>query len=349
MHGGDSSQVLLVTSYMIRLTSPMKKAFERKKANLRDVARNAQVSVATVSRVLNSPDVVKPDTRQRVEAAIEELGFFRSAAARAINTGRTKIVGALIPSLDNDIFALTIDAMEDRLADFGFSLVVATTEEDPDKEARKAKELLDIGVEGLFVPGVTHSEELYAIMRRFRVPTVVISYYDPSFEIPTIGYDNHEAARIAMQHLLDLGHRKILVVHGPTENNDRTRERLAGSRTDRHDVELSFVLTELSVAGGCNAVIECQNQHKEIDAYLCVSDVLAFGVIFELQRLGYKVPFDVSVMGIHNLPSAPSLSPSLSTVDLPARKMGQRAAEALAIWVEDDIVPESVCFETCLV
>lgn len=326
----------------------MKKAFEKKKANLRDVARTAQVSVATVSRVLNSPDVVKPDTRQRVEEVIEELGFFRSAAARAINTGRTKIVGALIPSLDNDIFALTIDAMEDRLADFGFSLVVATTEEDPDKEARKAQELLDIGVEGLFVPGITHSDELYALIRRFRLPTIAVSYYEPSFELPTIGYNNQEAARIAMQHLLDLGHRKIVVVHGPTENNDRTRERLVGSRSDQPDVEMTFVPTELSIAGGCSAVAKCQNHQNDIDAYLCVSDVMAFGVIFELQRRSYKVPDDVSVIGIHDLPSAQSLNPSLTTVHLPARRMGQTAAEALSHWIENDTVPEPMCFQTRL-
>lgn len=321
----------------------------KRRANLRDVAHRADVSVATVSRVLNSPEVVKQDTRRRVEAAIEELGFFRSAAARAINTGRTKILGALIPTIDSDIFALTIEAMENRLADFGFSLVVATTEEDPDKEARKARELLDIGVEGLFIPGVTHSEDLHALIARSNVPTMAISYYDPGYHLPTVGYDNQEAARVALDHLLELGHRRIAVIHGPTEHNDRTRARLDGTRTEAPGVTLTYFETELTVAGGCKAVAQSLAGDLAFDAYLCVSDVLAFGALFELQRRAIAVPSDASVMGIHDLPISEVIEPHLSTVRLPAREMGLKAAELLAAWVEDGSRPEPVYFPTKLV
>lgn len=321
---------------------------EKKRANLRDVARAAEVSVATVSRVLNSPTVVQEETRKRVEKAIADLGFHPSAAARAINSGRTKIIGALIPTLDSDIFALTIDAIESRLADFGFSLVVATTGEDSEKEALKAKELLDIGAEGLFLSGVTHSEKLFALLEHARVPAVVTSYFDPDFTYPTIGYDNREAARIALEHLLDLGHKRIAVVHGPLQHNDRTRERVVGASTDRADVSLSYFEAELTVAGGCNTATQALNAGLKFDAFLCVSDVLAFGLIFELQRNGFSVPEDVSVMGVHDLPSAMSTHPRLSTVRLPAREMGQQAAEALAKWVNDDVRPDSVCLTSVL-
>lgn len=321
---------------------------EKKRANLRDVARAAEVSVATVSRVLNSPAVVQEETRKRVEKAIAELGFHPSAAARAINSGRTKIIGALIPTLDSDIFALTIDAIESRLADFGFSLVVATTGEDQEKEALKAKELLDIGAEGLFLSGVTHSDKLYSLLDHARVPAVVTSYFDPDFMYPTIGYDNRDAARIALDHLLDLGHKRIAVVHGPVQNNDRTRERVFGASTDRTDISLSYIEAELTVDGGCLIASQALKEGLKYDAFLCVSDVLAFGVIFEMQRNRILVPEDVSVMGIHDLPSAMSTHPRLSTVRLPAREMGQQAAEALAKWVNDDILPQSVCLKSVL-
>lgn len=283
-----------------------------------------------------------------MEQAIATLGFHPSAAARAINTGRTKIIGALIPSLDNDIFAITIDEIEARLGEFGFSLVVATTGEDPEKEAVRAKELLDIGVEGLFLSGVSHSEDLKELLQRTRVPAVAISYFDPDFEYPTIGYDNRAAARLAMDHLLDLGHRRIAVIHGSAQHNDRTRERIAGTLSERSDVEVSYFETELSVAGGSATAALTLSQKKEIDAYLCVTDVLAFGVLFELQRAGVSVPEDVSVIGIHDLPSAQCTFPRLSTVRLPARKMGRAAAEALAKWIEQDVRPQEICFETVL-
>lgn len=320
----------------------------RKRANLRDVARMAEVSVATVSRVLNAPDVVRKDTRQRVEAAIQQLGFHPSAAARAINRGRTQIIGALIPTLDSDIFAVTIDAIENRLGEFGYSLVVATTGEDPEREAQRAKQLLDIGVEGLFLSGISHGKALLDLLAHTRVPAIVTSYYDPDFIYPTIGYDNRQAARMALDHLLDLGHRRIAVVHGPVDHNDRTRERVAGTASDRADVTLRYFETALSVAGGAHAVTMADQDPGTFDAFLCVSDVQALGVQFELQRRGINVPGKVSVMGLHDLPSAQSTFPRLSTIHLPAREMGHKAAEALATWLKDDVRPDPLCLASTL-
>ena len=103
------------------------RSYPKKRANLRDVAREAGVSVATVSRVLNNPDLVQETTRLRVQRVIEDLGFVRSAAARAINSGRTQILGALVPTLDNDIFAITLNAMENRLVELGFIAKLVNT------------------------------------------------------------------------------------------------------------------------------------------------------------------------------------------------------------------------------
>lgn len=338
---------IIVTGYICCLYVHMRAKRDKKRANLRDVARVAGVSVATVSRVMNTPDVVQKDTRERVEQAITQLGFHPSAAARAINTGRTKIIGALIPTLDSDIFAITVEAIENRLGEFGFSLVVATTDEDPAKEARRAKELLDIGAEGLFVTGVEHDDALFSLVERTNIPTVAISYYDPEFVFPTIGYDNRRAANIALEHLLDLGHRHIAVVHGPVQNNDRTRERVAGTATPRDDVVLSFHETDLTVNGG--AGIAGKTMEQRVDAFLCMSDVQAFGIMFELQRMGLAVPKDVSVMGLHDLPSAKSMYPRLSTIHLPAQEMGHAAAEGLANWVENETRPPPICFPSQLI
>ncbi len=316
---------------------------EKKRANLRDVARIANVSVATVSRVLNTPKVVQQDTRERVEAAITELGFHPSAAARAINSGRTRIIGALIPTLESDIFALTLDAIESRLDDFGLSLVVATTDEDADKEARKAKELLDVGVEGLILSGISHSDALHSLIERTRVPAIVTSYYDATFRYPTIGYDNHGAARLALDHLQDLGHRQVAVIHGPAAINDRIRERLRALIDPQDGVSLKYYETEFSVAGGAAVIDRVLTKQTQLDAILCLSDVQAFGALFALQRRGVNVPQDVSVMGLQDLPSAAQSYPSLSTVRLPARRMGRLAAESLAKWVEDDHKPDPTC------
>ena len=305
--------------------------------------------MATVSRVLNTPAKVSPKTRERVNAKIVELNFMRSAAARAINSGRSKILGALIPTLNSDIFAQTLNALENRLADFGFSLVVATTDDDAEIETRKAQELLDIGVEGFVLSGIAHSRQMLELIERAQVPAIAISYYDPTYHLPTIGYDNEEAGRKAFEHLIELGHSRIAVVHGPTRRNDRTRARLAGIDRSARGVDVTFFETELSISGGCRIAADTLRQGQGFDAVLCVSDLLAYGVIFEFQRSSQSLLETVSIMGIHDLPGADVIAPRLSTIRLPVSEMGRKAAEALATWVEHDERPKSEYLPTVLV
>jgi LacI family transcriptional regulator len=321
----------------------------KKRANLRDVAREAGVSVATVSRVLNSPALVQEETRRRVQQTIEKLGFVRSAAARAINSGRTQILGALVPTLDNDIFAITLNAMENRLVELGFLLVVATTDEDPEKEARKAKELLDNGVEGLVLTGKSHTDALYQMLDRRYVPAVVISCFDKGYRLPTIGYDNHKAAALAYQHLTSCGHEDIVVIHGPTESNDRTQARLEAITKLQGGQIRRAVETELSVAGGAQAVRNLLDQGSDCDAILCLSDVMAFGALNELIRAGISVPEDLSVMGIQDLPAAAETYPRLTTVHLPVQQMGRQAAEGIARWVVNHERPRPIEVQSTLV
>ncbi|WP_411957343.1 substrate-binding domain-containing protein [Paracoccus homiensis] len=313
----------------------------KKRANLRDVAAVAGVSVATVSRVLNTPTAVTEKTRERVQAAIDELRFVPSAAARAINSGRTRIVGALIPTLDNAIFARFLDAIESQLAPHQLSLIVATTNDDPEREAQKAQHLVDIGAEGLILSGITHSDALYRLIERVQMPAIATSYFDAGYRLPTIGYDNRAAAIMALRHLVDLGHRDIAVLHGPQGNNDRTRARIAGLKDAGLPARLSFHETELSIGGGSATAHDILTAGPAPSAILCLSDVLASGASFELRRAGHDVPGRISLMGIDDLPGSSFLEPPLTTVRLPVRDMGDAAARALAEWVEQGRVPQS--------
>lgn len=306
----------------------------KKRANLRDVAKAAGVSVATVSRVLNEPDLVRAETRERVQSAIATLKFVPSAAARAINSGRTRFVGALVPTLDNAIFARFLAALERELSEHGLSLVVATTDSSLDVEAEKAQALVDIGAEGLIVTGATHSAAFRDLIDRTMLPTIITSFFDAENPLPTIGYDNQAAAQLALRHLTDLGHRRIAVAHGPVQNNDRTQARLAGLHALGWDGEISFYETEISLDGGAATARSIWEAQTLPDAILCLSDVVALGMLFGLQSLEVKVPGQVSLMGIDDLPSSSVSVPTLTTVHLPVSQMGKRAAGALARWIE---------------
>lgn len=313
-------------------------AAEKRRVTLRDVAQMADVSTATVSRVLNGNALVSEGTRARVQAAIDALHFVPSAAARAINSGRTHVVGALVPTLDHAIFSRFLDALEDELAGYGLSLVVATTKEDPDREAERARGLVDIGVEGLIVSGVTRSPVLDALIERRDLPVVATSYFDPSYHLPTVGYDNERAARSALRLLQDGGHQAIAVYHGPSAGNDRTRARLKAFRNDPQS-EFRFRAMPLDVSAASDAARRDFAEPRRTTAVLALSDVLAQGALFGLQALGISVPGDVSVVGIDDLPSSAATTPALTTIHLPVREMGRKAATALAKWVEEGTRP----------
>nr|WP_217359459.1 LacI family DNA-binding transcriptional regulator [Ruegeria arenilitoris] len=321
----------------------------KKRANLRDVAKAAGVSVATVSRVLNEPGVVKKDTLEKVQTAIARLKFVPSAAARAINSGRTRFVGALVPTLDNAIFARFLAALERTLSQHDLSLVVATTDSDLEIEAEKAKSLVDIGAEGLIITGAAHSAALHDLIERTMLPTIITSFYDTENPLPTIGYDNAGAAQLALQHLIDLGHQRISVVHGPTHDNDRTRARLSGLRALPMASELTTFETDFSHQGGADAARQICALPQKPDAILCLSDVVALGVLFGLQAEGVSVPGDVSLVGIDDLPSSAVAVPPITTVHLPVTQMGERSAVALADWIAEQKKPGPERLEARLV
>ncbi len=321
----------------------------KKRSNLRDVAREARVSVATVSRVLNDAKSVSGETRVRVEAAIEALKFVPSAAARAINSGRSRIVGALVPTLDHAIFSRFLDALEQGLALHDLSLIVATTNENPQVELTRANSLLNLGVEGLVISGITHDPEFEALVARRDLPTVVTSYFDPKYHLPTVGYDNEAVGQLAMEHVLTQGHRNIAILHGPTKNNDRTRARIAGVQSAA-PANLRLIEAELSYDAARAAAADAIGADAATpSAILCLSDVLAQGVLFECQKRGIGVPTDVAIMSVDDLPSSAFIHPALSTVHLPVRKMGTLAADALAGWVEEGKRPVSTCLPAHIV
>ncbi|MEX3009551.1 LacI family DNA-binding transcriptional regulator [Hoeflea sp. TYP-13] len=322
---------------------------ESKRSKLRDVAREAGVSVATVSRVINNSPRVTEKTKLKINEVISRLGYAPNPVARALTVGRTKTIGAVIPTLDHAIFANFLSAVEEALAASKYRLVVATTGGDPDVELERTQALFDMGVEGIVLSGTVHRAEIDQLSSRYEAPVVLTSCYDERASYPTIGYDNFHLAQLAMKHLFDLGHRGICVIHGPLKNNDRTRARLAGAREFSSEVELTAIETELSEAGGSEAVGKILKEKPRPTALLCLSDVIALGALFELQRASLKVPDDISVMGFDNLNWSVHAEPALTSISLPVRRMGKKTAEALVRKLEDDVDIESVLIGGSLV
>lgn len=315
-----------------------------KKPTLRDIALVAQVSVATVSRVLNKSSKVSEATRCHVNRIIEQAGYEPNSIARALSSGRSNLVGVLVPTLNHMIFARFLESFEMTLAESGRTMVVAVTLGQPKVEEAKARELLRIGVDALVLTGLTRSPNFSSLISS-ATPVVLTSCFDTNAAYPTIGYDNRAAAQIALVHLIELGHRHIAVVHGDAELNDRTRMRLEGLTEVPGETQLTYYKTTLDFSGGSSAAARLVSDDIGVTAVLCLSDVLALGVLFELIRCGIRVPEDLSLVGFDNMEWTAHSSPRLTTVRMNVSEMGRIAAKEIASALDSNTTIRPIAIE----
>ena len=301
---------------------------------LDDVAEAAGVSPATVSRVLNRPDAVREGLRLRVRAAVAELGYVPHGAARALASRRSNTVGAIIPTLDNAIFAKGIEALQRRLNAAGFVLLLASTEYVRERELTELDALIERGVDGIMLIGRDHDPAVYERLTAKHVPYVNTWAYDPDGVHPCVGFNNHRSAARVAQHLLDLGHRRFAMIAGITRHNDRATQRVAGVRaalTSRDIVIPTSQLIECryDIGEGRAAMRALMRSASPPTAVICGNDVLAIGAVLECVASAIPVPGRVSITGFDDLDLASHLVPPLTTMRVPGAAMGRLAAEYL--------------------
>ncbi|MCG8650590.1 MAG: LacI family transcriptional regulator [Pirellulales bacterium] len=329
----------------------MKQEHHPRRPGVRSLAKATGLSVATISRVLNNSDAVTEATRERVLNAMRDAGYVPNPAARALATNRTRTIGAVVPTVAHSIFARFLNAIEIELAMHGYALVIATTDNDLEVETRRAKELLNLGAEGLILSGADHQEHLLSLVAAANIPTVCTSIHRAGDGLPSIGYNNARIAYSAIQYLSGLGHSKIAVLHGPEAGNDRTQLRLAGVHRAARKFGATIELhpTTLDADGGTDAAREMFDGVIDASAVLCLSDIIALGVLFEANRRGIRIPQDVSLMGFDDLDWAAISSPPLTTIRLPTGRMGQKVALALVRYLDDKTPIKSVRLDAKIV
>jgi len=306
----------------------------RRIAKLADVARAARVSTATVSRALTQPDKVKAATAARIRQTVQALGYVAHGAARALASRRTHTIGAVIPTLDNAIFANTVHALQKALDDAGYTLLIASHEFDTEVEARVTRALIERGVDGLVLLGTTHHASVHRMMDAHQIPYVLTWALDATGRHPCVGFDNRAAAVRIANHLLDLGHREFAMISGVTSGNERAAERLEGVREalaargiapgPGRIVEKPYTLT-----GGRDGLREVLRGGAGTTAVICGNDVLAIGALAECHARGLAVPRDVSVTGFDDLEMAAVVTPALTTVHFPTADLGTLAGRHL--------------------
>lgn len=316
-------------------------------STLLDVAAAAGVSTATVSRCLNFPDQVADLTRERVMTAVTDLGYSPNFGARAMAARRTNTIGAIIPTMENAIFARGLQAFQEELRVHGFTMLVASTSYRPEIEDEQIRSLVARGADALLLIGHERDPETYRFLEAQGVPAIISWTYDANSPRPSVGFDNKAAIAEMATTIIEMGHRNIALISAETSMNDRAYARLLGVKeamlaAGLNPDDLQVIETPYGIETGAVAFETMIKNTPCPTAVFCGNDVLAVGALRRAHEMGMSVPKDVSIIGFDDIELAQITNPPLTTVHVPHREMGRRAALSLANLLKDGTPLENI-------
>lgn len=324
-------------------------------ATIKQVAERAGVSVATVSRVVNKTGYVSDDLAVRVQSAMDTLNYHPSALARGLRRQQSQTVGILVPQLDQPFFSALAFTIEKALFASDYRVLVCSSEESGEKESAYVDMLIRQRVDGCILVPTGHSAEPIRRLLEQNVPGVLVDRDLPTLTINRVLCDNLQGAYEGARHLLDLGHRLIALIGGPTYSDSLNR-RMEGAQRALHDAgvtlppELITTVSSLQFDMGYQAGLRLLNQAPRPTAIFAMTDVMAVGAMHAAAELGLRIPDDLSIVGFDDVPLASHIIPQLTTVSQPIYRMGEVASSILMRRLQDPGAPvETTTLSTRLV
>jgi LacI family transcriptional regulator len=303
---------------------------------IRDVARVAEVHPGTVSRALNEQTraLVNPETAERVLRAAEQLGYRPNPIARGLKTNRSFTVGVVIPDLTNPLFPPIMRGIEDRLAEAGYTALIVNTDNDADRERSQIAAMRARQVDGFIAATARLDHELLAEAGAGGTPLVLVNRSFEDGSVAAVTVDDREGTRLAVEHVVALGHRLIGHLAGPQNVSTGHRrylgflEAMRAAGLEVRDGSVSFT-TALTEAEGERACAELLRRQPRVTAVVAGNDRLAMGCYDTLAARDLTCPEDVSIVGFNDMPFIDRLRPPLTSVRVPQREIGTVAADLL--------------------
>ncbi|HET6635005.1 MAG TPA: LacI family DNA-binding transcriptional regulator [Streptomyces sp.] len=305
---------------------------------IKDVATHARVSVATVSRVLNGHTAVRAGTREKVLAAIDELGYRPNGVARSLRTHQTHTLGLVISDVLNPFFTALARAVEDEARAHGYSVIIGNADEQPALQDHHVRTLLDRRIDGLLVSPTDHCSPLLPDVARSGVPVVFLDRWIPGVEAPVVRTDGRQAIRDLVAHLYALGHRRLAIITGPTttstgnERTDAFREALR-----EHGLALPDAYCErgdFQAGSGRRATARFLDLPEPPEAVFATDNLMALGAMDEIRARGLRVPDDLALAAFDDIPWFLHTDPPLTAIEQPTGKLGHSAVRALIDLIE---------------
>jgi LacI family transcriptional regulator len=307
---------------------------------IKDVAKAANVSVASVSRALNGSSSVTEETRKLVLETARTLRYVPHSGARSLSTSRTNTIGVVLPDLYGEFFSELIRGIDVAARRRGLHLLVSSSHGDA-AEAGAALRAMSGRVDGLIVMSPHIDAGFLAANLPDTLPIVLLNTHDAGHQCSSLAIDNYGGAAAMVQHLVEMGHRRIVMITGPA-NNFESEERLRGFRetiarlVPGHDQnELTVLHGDFSEESGYRAGHQLQALKRLPDAVFAANDMMAIGCLFALGEAGLRVPRDIALAGFDDIPTVRFVTPPLTTVRVRIAEMGSRALETLAFQVEN--------------
>ncbi|WP_406691314.1 LacI family DNA-binding transcriptional regulator [Saccharopolyspora sp. ID03-671] len=298
---------------------------------IKDVARAAGVSIGTVSNVVNRPQLVSEETRRRVQAAIDELGYVRDESARQLRAGSSRIMALLVLDLANPFFVDIARGAEQAAHEAGLNVITCNSGQRVDLESSYLSMLAEQRVRGVLLSPVDTTGERLRAFARNGIPYVFVDRTVPEVQGSSVAVDDVTGGALAAHHLAETGHREIAMVNGPSLLA-QCRDREAGARSalQDHDVHLSVLdAPALDVASGRDAGARLLGRSPRPTAVFCANDLLALGVLQAMVAAGVRVPEEMAIVGYDDIEFAGAAAVPLTSVRQPARQIGRTAAELL--------------------
>jgi DNA-binding LacI/PurR family transcriptional regulator len=297
-----------------------------------DVARLAGVSTATVSRSLNGTGQIAPGTRAAIDAAVERLGYRPNTIARSLVTKSTQTIALLLPDITNPFYAALVSGIQQRALEAGYTMLLCTTEGDPEREEQYLSVLRAKQVDGALVDGLVLPPDRVARFVADGFPIVCLDRDVDSASVPLVQVDNRLGAKLATEHLLSLGHTRIAHVAGAPELGI-SEQRVAGYREALAEAGIEpdpalVAVGSFTLEGGYHAAMSLLAGGCPT-AIFAANDLSAIGVISAIVESGRRVPADVSVVGFDDLHLAAYTTPPLTTIHQPALEIAERAIQLL--------------------